>query len=65
MDKNANEELARVETRVDSMDHKLNGLILKSDERAIRFAGLGFQSVAGSNTWLEANLPLHRAGLDC
>jgi hypothetical protein len=45
------------------MEWKLTGLISKSDERAIHFAGVGFQTIAGSNAWLEANLPRHPAGL--
>jgi hypothetical protein len=61
IDNDVSEELVRVETRVDNMEQKLTGLISKSDERAIRFAGLAFQSIAGSNAWLEANLPEHQA----
>jgi hypothetical protein len=45
------------------METKLTGLISESDERAIRFAGLCFQSTAGSNVWMEANLPEHLSGL--
>jgi hypothetical protein len=63
VDNNAEEELRHVETRVDNLERKLNSLISKSDERAIRFAGLGFQSIANSNAWLTAELPQHRSGL--
>jgi hypothetical protein len=38
-------------------------VIAKSDEKAIRFMGLGFQTISESNTWLEANLPNHWKGL--
>jgi hypothetical protein len=63
VDNNAEEELRRVETRVDNLEQKLNSLVSKSDERAIRLAGLGFQSIADSNAWLAAELPQHRSGL--
>jgi hypothetical protein len=33
------------------------------DERAIKFAGLGFQSIAESNAWLETHLRRHQSGL--
>ncbi len=56
-------ELARVESRVDTMERKLHGLLAKSDERAILFAGLGFQSISDSNAWLESELSKHRSGL--
>jgi hypothetical protein len=52
----ATKEIARVGNRVDSLDHKLHGVIAKSDERAISFAGLGFESISESNAWLEAEL---------
>jgi hypothetical protein len=39
----------RVKTRINAMEGKLHGLLAKNDERAIRFFGLGFQSIADSN----------------
>jgi hypothetical protein len=49
IDNNVSEELFRVKRRVDNMEQKLTGLISKSNEKAIWFARLGFQSIAGSN----------------
>jgi hypothetical protein len=48
----ASKELARVESRVDTMEHKIHGLLAKSDESAILFAGLKFQSISELNAWL-------------
>jgi hypothetical protein len=47
---NVDEETAdqmgiRIENRVNSLEKKLNGLVAKSDERAIMFCGLGFLSI--------------------
>jgi uncharacterized MAPEG superfamily protein len=52
-----------VETRVDGMKRKLSSLLAKTEERAIRFAGLGFQTIADSNAWLELVLRKHQSGL--
>jgi hypothetical protein len=41
----------RVETRINKMEGKLHALLAKSNERAIRFSGLGFQSIADSNAF--------------
>jgi hypothetical protein len=54
---NVDEETAdqmriRIENRVNSLEKKLNGLVAKSDERAIMFCGLGFLSIEESNAWL-------------
>jgi hypothetical protein len=46
-----------------AMENKLSGLLAKGDESAIKFAGLGFQSISHSNAWLEANLRKHPSGL--
>ena len=62
-DKTVDELAARVETRINSMEKKLHGLIAKSNKRAILFAGLGFQSIADSNAWLETELKRHQSGL--
>jgi hypothetical protein len=46
------------------MENNLRGLICsKGDKRAIKFAGLGFQSIAHSNAWLETELQPHPSGL--
>jgi hypothetical protein len=59
-----NQELkARVELRIDSLEKKLNGLVAKSDERAIMFSGLGFLSMGDSNAWLEMEQRRHQSGL--
>jgi hypothetical protein len=59
-----NQELkARVEMRIDSLEKKLNGLVSKSDERAIMFSGLGFLSMGDSNAWLEMEQRRHQSGL--
>jgi hypothetical protein len=59
----ASKEIARVESRVNSMERKLHGVIAKSDKKAIRFMGLEFQqTISESNAWLEANLRNHRSG---
>ena len=64
MGRTSEEELTRVEVRMDSLvECKLSGLLVKSDERAILFARLGFQSMSDSNAWLETELPNHRSGL--
>jgi hypothetical protein len=55
--------VARVESRIGAMETKLSVLLAKTDERAIRFAGLGFQSISDSNAWLELAMVRHRSGL--
>jgi hypothetical protein len=45
------------------LETKVVGLVAKSNERAIVLAGLGFQSFAASNAWLEIELPGHQSGL--
>jgi hypothetical protein len=45
----ADKELIRIQNRVDSMEQKLHSLVSKSNERAILFAGSGFQSISDSN----------------
>jgi hypothetical protein len=57
------EMAARIENRINQLETKLNGLVAKSDERAIRFSGLGFQSMKESNAWLEMELRRHQSGL--
>jgi hypothetical protein len=46
-----------------ALETKLAKLIAKGDERAINFAGLGFQSISKSNAWLETELVQHPSGL--
>jgi hypothetical protein len=52
----AAEVVQQIETRMINMGIKLSGLLAKGDKRAIKFAGLGFQSIKHSNTWLETEL---------
>jgi hypothetical protein len=59
----ANKVVKQIETRMVDMEHKLSGLLAKGDERAIKFAGLGFQSISHSNAWLETELRKHPSGL--
>jgi hypothetical protein len=60
----ATEELrARVELRIDLLKKKLNGLVSKSDERAIMFSDLGFLSIQDSNAWLDMEQRRHQSGL--
>jgi hypothetical protein len=62
-DDDPNEIVSRVERRVDEMERKLQGLLAKNEDKAIRFAGLGFQSISESNAWLETSLRNHQSGL--
>jgi hypothetical protein len=55
--------LARIESRMSSMETKLSALMAKGDERAINFAGLGFLSIGDSNAWLDSVLKSHPSGL--
>jgi hypothetical protein len=48
--------IKEVEAWMIAMENKLSGLLAKGDERAIKFSGLGFQSICHLNAWLEANL---------
>jgi hypothetical protein len=57
------EIVTRVELRVDDLERKLQGLLAKNEDKAIRFAGLGFQSISESNAWLETCLRNHQSGL--
>jgi phage shock protein A len=59
----ANEVIKRIETRMVDMENRLSGLVSKGDDRAIKFAGLGFQSISQSNAWLETELRRHPSGL--
>jgi hypothetical protein len=59
----AAEVIQQIETRMVAMENKLSGLLAKGDERAIKFAGLGFQSIKQSNAWLEAEMRKHPSGL--
>jgi hypothetical protein len=53
-----------VEHRVDLMEQKVHLIVVaKSDERAIWFAGLDFQSSSDSNARLETELQNHQSGL--
>jgi hypothetical protein len=54
---------ARMETRMVDLESKMGGLVAKNDERAIKFAGLGFQSFPAACAWLETELPNHPCGL--
>jgi hypothetical protein len=58
-----NDSTKRVDGRVDTLERKSNGVIAKSDERAISFAGLRFQTIGDSNAWLETEAQRHQAGL--
>jgi hypothetical protein len=53
------EVTTRIKTRVNELEQKLSGALA----RAIRFAGLGFQTIAESNAWLETSLQKHQSGL--
>jgi hypothetical protein len=55
--------LGLVKQRLIALETKLAKLIAKGDERAINFAGLGFQSISKSNAWLETELVNHPSGL--
>jgi hypothetical protein len=60
----ASGESARSESRLIRLENKLSGLIAKTDDQAIRFAGLmGFTSMSKSNTWLETEMRRHPSGL--
>jgi hypothetical protein len=54
---------SRIESRVDELERKLNSVLAKTEERAIRFSGLGFQTISESNAWLEISLRRHQSGL--
>jgi hypothetical protein len=45
------------------LEKKLNGLVFKSNERALMFSGLGFLSMEDSNPWLEIEQRRHQSGL--
>jgi hypothetical protein len=45
------------------MERKLSGLLAKNEERAIRFAGLGFQTIGESSAWLKIAMRKHQSGL--
>jgi hypothetical protein len=62
-DETVKELVARVETRINLMEKKFHGLIARSDERAVTFAGLGFQSTTDSNAWFETELRRRQSGL--
>jgi hypothetical protein len=62
-DDTAFEAVTRVEIQVDEMERKLRGLLAKNEEQAIRFAGLGFQTISESNAWLEMAMQRHQSGL--
>ena len=59
----ANEVITKIEMRMVDMETKLSGLLAQGDERAIKFSGLGFQSIGQSNAWLETELRNHPSGL--
>jgi hypothetical protein len=64
MDGRTTDELGiRIESRINSLEKKLNGLVSKSDKRAIMFSGLGFLSMEDSNAWLEIKQRRHQSGL--
>jgi uncharacterized protein YlxP (DUF503 family) len=54
---------ARIKSRVDEVERKFNSVVAKTKERAINFSGLGFQTIAESNVWLETSLRKHQSGL--
>lgn len=45
-----------IEARMLTMETRMSGLLAKNDERAIRFADLGFQTIVDLNAWLETEL---------
>jgi hypothetical protein len=55
--------VAWVESRVDKMEQNCSWLLAKNKEQAIHFAGLGIQTIAKSNAWLETIMPKHQSGL--
>jgi hypothetical protein len=55
--------IVQVETRVDGMGRNLSALLAKNEEGAIHFAGLGFQTMAECNAWLEIAMRMHQSGL--
>jgi hypothetical protein len=57
------EYIAQAKSRMISLETKLSKLVAKGDERAISFAGLGFQSIGKANAWLEMELIKHPSGL--
>jgi hypothetical protein len=59
----ANKVIKQIETHMINMENKLSSLVAKGNERAIKFAGLGFQSISHSNAWLEMELCKHSSGL--
>jgi hypothetical protein len=61
--KETESSLGLVDKRLVALETKLAKLIAKGDERAINFAGLGFQSISKSNAWLETELVQHPSGL--
>lgn len=40
----------------------MRGVLTKTKERAIRFSGLGFPTIAKSNAWLKTTLQKHQSG---
>jgi hypothetical protein len=59
----ANEVIKQIETHVVDTESRLSSLLAKGDERAIKFAGLGFQSMSHSNAWLKTEFHRHPPGL--
>jgi hypothetical protein len=51
------------ESRLDKVTDRVAQVTAETDENAIRFAGLGFQSSKESNAWLVLNMPDHHCGL--
>jgi hypothetical protein len=49
-------------SRFQKLDEKINALYTKSDELAIKFAGLGFRGQQEANAWLAINVPSHDFG---
>jgi hypothetical protein len=61
-DEDLNELATWLENCINHLETKINGLIAKNNERAIRFSGLKFQSMKESNPWLEMELSRHHSG---
>jgi hypothetical protein len=51
------------ETRLDDCSVRISRITAKTDEEAVKFAGLGFRSPREANAWLAMHLPEYNCGL--
>jgi hypothetical protein len=59
----SHDDLANVEARVDKVEIELSHLIASTDERAIKFASMGFRRSEESASWLATHSPSNDFGI--